>query len=118
MPQNTRTIALHQLLHGYDGGHKLLAASRELPPTVARKILVQSDLSGSIPPKAFETYLTGYPLREISAYAFARTWYAPEMPRPGCVWTHTLLIEADDVAMIPSLSSLLKYFTRPLQGRI
>ncbi len=116
MPQNTRTIIVHQLLHGYDGGHKLLASSRELPPAVARKILVQSDLSGSIPPKAFETYLTGYPLREISAYAFARTWYAPEMPRPGCVWTHTLLIETNDVATLPSLSSLLESFVRPEAG--
>lgn len=116
MAQNTQTITVHQLLHGYDGGHKLLAASRELPAGVARKVLVQSDLSGSIPPKAFETYLTGYPLREISAYAFARTWYAPEMPRPGCVWTHTLLIEADDAATIPSLSSFLGYFCRPQPG--
>jgi hypothetical protein len=116
MPQNTRTITVHQLLHGYDGGHKLLASSRELPPAIARKILVQSDLSGSIPPKAFETYLTGYPLREIPAYAFARTWYAPEMLRPGCVWTHTLLIEAEDVATLPSLSSLLESFTRPQVG--
>jgi hypothetical protein len=116
MAQNTRTIAVHQLLHGYEGGHKLLAASRELPPAVARKVLVQSDLSGSIPPKTFETYLTGYPLREISTYAFARTWYAPEMPRPGCVWTHTLLIGADDVATIPSLSSFLECFTRPQPG--
>ena len=116
MPENTRTIIVHQLLHGYDGGHKLLASSRELPPAVARKILVQSDLSGSIPPKTFETYLTGYPLRDISAYAFARTWYAPEMPRPGCVWTHTLLVEADDVATLPSLSSLLESFIRPQVG--
>lgn len=116
MLQNTHSVSVHQLLHGYDGGHKLLAASRELPPAVARKILVQSDLSGSIPPKAFETYLTGYPLREISMYAFARTWYAPEMPRPGCVWTHTLLIEARDVARLPSLSSLLESFVRPQTG--
>lgn len=117
MPLNTRAITVHQLLHGYDGGHKLLASSRELPSTVARKILVQSDLSGSIPPKAFETYLTGYPLLEISAYAFARTWYAPEMPRPGCVWTHTLLVEVNDIAIIPSLSSLLDCFTRPQLGK-
>lgn len=116
MPQNPRTVSVHQLLHGYEGGHKLLASSRELSPAVARRILVQSDLSGSIPPKAFETYLTGYPLREVSAYAFARTWYAPEMPRPGCVWTHTLLIESDDVATLPSLSSLLGCFIRPQAG--
>jgi len=116
MAQNTRTITIHQLLHGYDGGHKLLAASRDLPSAVARKILVQSDLSGSIPPKSFETYVTGYPLREISAYAFARTWYAPEMPRPGCVWTHTLLIDADDASTISSLSSLIAFFTRPRAG--
>ena len=41
----------------------------------------------------FESYLTAYPLPRSSLVAFARTWTAPEMPRPGCVWTHTLLIE-------------------------
>jgi hypothetical protein len=61
----------------------------------------------------FETYLTGFPLKDISVYALGRTWYAPEMERPGCVWTHTLLIAKEDLAYIPDITVLLKPFKRP-----
>lgn len=91
----------------------MLGGSRELPSASARRILVQSDLSGAIPPKGFETYLTAYPVPEISAYAFARTWYAPEMSRPGCVWTHTLLINNADLPLIDDLRPFLSLFRRP-----
>lgn len=61
----------------------------------------------------FESYLTGYPLGDAGYYAFARTWYAPEMERPGCVWTQTLLIQFADLAHIRNLSILEPYFLRP-----
>ncbi len=61
----------------------------------------------------FEDYVTGYPLVESSVYAFARTWHAPEMKRPGCVWTHTLLIDMDDVGRLKDLSVLEGLFARP-----
>jgi hypothetical protein len=35
------------------------------------------------------------------------------MKRPGCVWTHTLLIENTDLAHIDDLSVMLPVFTRP-----
>jgi hypothetical protein len=58
-------------------------------------------------------YLTGYPLTESGYYAFARTWPAPEMPRPGCVWTHTILIEFSDIPSLQSAIGLLGLFRRP-----
>ena len=42
-----------------------------------------SDLSGSSTGIKFDSYLTGYPVAELGMYAFARTWYANEMRRPG-----------------------------------
>jgi len=108
-----RTFQFHQTLHGYNDGHRLLKASRKLPPGVERFMLVMSDMSGSSMVHGFESYLTGYPLKEIKVYALARTWYAPEMKRPGCVWTHTLLIENTDLANISNLWVLLDSFVRP-----
>lgn len=58
-------------------------------------------------------YLTGYPLPESGFYALARTWPAPEMPRPGCVWTHTLLIDFTDLATLDNLANLAGIFARP-----
>jgi hypothetical protein len=43
----------------------------------------------------------------------ARTWGAPEMPRPGCVWTHSLIIEFADLATIQTTGGLLRLFRKP-----
>jgi hypothetical protein len=51
-----------------------------------------SDLAGPRQSSGFDAYLTGFPIPTMNSYAIARTWLAPEMPRPGCVWTHTVLI--------------------------
>lgn len=108
-----RAVQFHQTLHGYEDGHRLLRASRKLPTEVERLMLVMSDMSGPSMVRGFETYLTGYPLKEINAYALARTWYAPEMERPGCVWTHTLIIQNADLAYINDLWLLADRFERP-----
>jgi GTPase-associated protein 1 len=72
-----------------------------------------SDLSGPSFRTGFESYLTGYPLDSGGFYCFARTWFAPELPRPGCVWTHTILISDTDVARVHDFRSLLSHFRRP-----
>lgn len=72
-----------------------------------------SDVSGSGVASEGSSYLTGYPLLESGMYALARTWSAPEMPRPGCVWTHTLFIDFPDLAAIGTPSRLAKLFARP-----
>ena len=76
-------------------------------------MLILSDMSGSSMVRGFETYLTGYPLGEFEGYALARTWYAPEMDRPGCVWTHTLVINEDDLGYFDNLWKLTQCFRRP-----
>ena len=107
--------SLHQLLHGYAEGHRLLEGSFTLQDDLTRLMLRMSDLSGSSMVAGFEDYITGYPLASINAYALAKTWYAPEMPRPGCVWTHTLVIPSQVLTEIPSLRALLAIFKRPTE---
>lgn len=106
-------IKVHQTLHGYSEGHRLVEGSLKLPQSAARAMLVLSDASGSgarIPTKG---YLTGYPLSEVGMYVLARTWSAPEMSRPGCVWTHSLLIDFADLARLATAGDLLGMFMRP-----
>lgn len=50
---------------------------------------------------------------ESRRYALFRTWAAPEMPRPGCVWSHVLLLGPKISASIPALSEVLPFFRRP-----
>jgi hypothetical protein len=76
-------------------------------------MLVMSDLSGPGVKPSPNGYLTGYPLEKCGRYVFARTWAAPEMSRPGCVWTHSLIIENADLAKIVSVQTLLDAFARP-----
>jgi hypothetical protein len=108
------TIELHQTLHGYGDGHQLLSSSLQLTREQQWQLLVMSDLSGSSFRKGFDSYLTGYPLETGGFYCLARTWFAPELPRPGCVWTHTILISDTDVARIQDFRSIISQLRRPL----
>ena len=106
-------ITVDQTLHGYSEGHRLIVGSFKLPQPDARTMLVLSDASGSGSRIPSEGYLTGYPLTESGKYVLARTWAAPEMSRPGCVWTHSLLLDFADLARLGSALDLLKYLRRP-----
>ncbi|MFH0022928.1 hypothetical protein ACFZAC_15145 [Pseudomonas fluorescens] len=112
------SILVHQALHGYNDGHRLISSSLTLDALDARVMLVMSDLSGPGMKPSPEGYLTGYPLENTGRYVFARTWAAPEMPRPGCVWTHSLIIENADLAKLVSAQSLLNVFRRPENGEL
>lgn len=107
------SILVHQALHGYNDGHRLISSSLPLNASDARVLLVMSDLSGSGMKPSAGGYLTGYPLEKSGKYVLARTWAAPEMPRPGCVWTHSLIIENADLARLMSAQTLLDTFRRP-----
>jgi hypothetical protein len=107
---------IHQTLHGYADGHTLLAASCDLTAIEKKALLLLSDLSGQTGNKGFDSYLTGYPLPGKRYYALARTWDAPEMPRPGCVWTQTLLLALPLLTRIRNLSELNHLFERPKVG--
>lgn len=109
-------ITIHQALHGYSEGHRQLACSTVLSSKDARLVLVMSDVSGSGVVGEGMPYLTGYPLQESGFYAIAKTWPAPEMPRPGCVWTHTLLVEFSELAALECPSSLSELFRNPSIG--
>ncbi len=106
-------ITIHQALHGYSEGHRQLACSATLSPKDARLVLVMSDVSGSGVVGEGTPYLTGYPLQESGFYAIAKTWPALEMSRPGCVWTHTILIEFSELAALDYPSSLTELFRNP-----
>ena len=106
-------IKIDQTVHGYTDGHCLLAKSIDLSKNSQRQMLIMSDMSGHSMTNGFEEYLTGYPLVDDGYYAFGKTWYASEMKRPGCVWTHTLLVKFDDIQCINDSEILLGLFKRP-----
>src|SRR5260370_4273142 len=107
-------IELHQALHGYGDGHQLRSSSLQLTREQEWQLLVMSDLSGPSFRKGFDSYLTGYPLETGGFYCLARTWFAPELSRPACVWTHTILISDTDVARIQDFRSIISQLRRPL----
>jgi hypothetical protein len=116
MQSNSVDIRVHQSLHGYSNGHRLLECSVKLPREAEKIMLVLSDMSGPSMVKGFESYLTGYPLVDTNMYALAKTWYAREMNRPGCVWTHTLLVSTEDLSLISDLTQLSTLFARPSES--
>ncbi|MGN1157270.1 MAG: hypothetical protein ACI4TK_13935 [Agathobacter sp.] len=96
-------IEIQQALWGYSGGHHLLASSVPLSNQSIKVLGPLTDLSGSEMVNSFDGYLTGCPLESGKYYALSKTWYANEMNRPGCVWTHTLLL---DYSSIPDLRAI------------
>lgn len=106
-------LRIHQALHGYADGHRQLAASMPLDATDGKILLALSDTSGPGIDIGEDGYLTGYPLPGSKVYALAKTWTASEMPRPGCVWTHTLLVGFADFAALTNFDQILQQFRRP-----
>lgn len=110
-------MKIHQLLHGYSEGHKLLAGSvSNIPPKDRKKLAVLSDWDEYTTGRDDDSYITCYPLPESNYYAIAKTWYANEMDRPGCVWTHTLLVDCSDDSEFLDLRQLKYCFSRPVEG--
>ena len=115
--KRSSSITIHQALHGYNDGHRLLSGSKaSLVSKDQRTMLVMSDASGPLEEDG-GGYITGYPLETSGVYALARTWSASELPRPGCVWTHTLIIEFADLAAIHNLWRLKSLFAKPDSGK-
>src|SRR6266550_1012093 len=113
MSTRQNRITVHQFLHGYEDGHRLLASSMSLVPSSQNLMAVLSDLSGPSMVEGFETYVTGYPLPDGKNFALGRTWYANEMKRPGCVWSHTILLSTSDLKRLESIQVVLPHFRRP-----
>ncbi|MFM4838798.1 hypothetical protein ACEUAK_17425 [Aeromonas veronii] len=105
-------MKLDQCLFGYDDGHRLLASS--LPLGVETSLLTElSDLAPGTVFSGSEGYWTGLPVPSLGRYVLMRTWPAPEMSRPGCVWTHALLIKPSVLESIEDLSVLQNFVIRP-----
>lgn len=111
---NENSIIIYQTLHGYSNGHHLLEASVLLSDDSKRKMDILSDLSGTDAADGFDFYYSGYLLENEELVVLSKTWYAPEMSRPGCVWTHSLLIPIQAVAFCAAnIDVLLTKFKRP-----
>lgn len=107
------SFRVDQVLHGYATGHQMLAASCELDLDDRKKIDELSDLNGRCERENFINYYTGYPLKNGKKYVIAKTWYAYEMKRPGCVWTHSIIINTEDMPQISNLEDFIHLFKKP-----
>lgn len=97
---------IHQTLHGYSNGHKLLASSIELDHNIKNILLRESDSPGQEFHQDNNICYSGYPLIDFGYYVLSKTWVAKEIERPGCVWSHSLLIPFTILAH----KNLLAYF--------
>lgn len=104
---------IDQTVHGYDRGHRLLTASRSLNDAADQLLGSMSDLLTTQLLDGGSSYLVGYPLKSQNAYVVAKTWAATEMPRPGSVWTHSLIVDYQTLATLEDPGRLLALFRRP-----
>lgn len=111
-----RKVHLDQALFGYSHGHRRLASSTPLSQSEERLLVRMTDLSGSRAAVGFESYLSGYSLGQSGRYALAKTWYAPECERPGCVWTQVVFMTPEAWNSLDA-SELLESFRRPSESK-
>jgi hypothetical protein len=109
----TEKVRIEQALYGYRDGHHLVASSVSIAPRTSQFLATVTDSSGSEDARGFEIAYTGLPVPETDYYALFCTWPAPEMPRPGCVWSHVLLLSSADLARLSDLSFLRGLCLRP-----
>jgi hypothetical protein len=103
--------AVHQALHGYRDGHRLLASSMPLPRVALDGMLALTDAVDVYDDPAFAELLAIYPLQETNWIAISLTWPATDAGRAGAVWTHTLIMEPATLAKAGP--DLVELFRRP-----
>lgn len=106
-------MVIHQALHGYSQGHNRLASSFPLSVKDDDKMKMLSDWSEYSGSKD-NSYITTYPLSDRRHYVVAKSWYADDMDRPGCVWTHSLIVDLSDLDEKFDFRSLVSLFRRPV----
>ncbi|MFV0797819.1 hypothetical protein EGJ57_13095 [Brucella anthropi] len=104
---------VHQAVFGYSNGHRMLASSIQLSSIDNYELAAASDLAPGVSLDPSANYLTGVGLPESKLYAFIKTWAAPEMQRPGCVWSHVLLLSRPFLSSQIDLAALSPLFRRP-----
>jgi hypothetical protein len=102
-------------LFGYQDGHRLLASSMKIAGESASQLTLFSDLAPGARFGSSDGYWTGLPLPLLDRYALMRTWPAPEMSRPGCVWTHAILVQTSLFEDVEDLSRLRELARRPMR---
>lgn len=110
-------MIIHQSLHGYDNGHNLLSSSILLSHEDEDRMKLLSDWSeydGGV--DGDTSYITAYPLNHSGLYVIAKSWYAEEMKRPGCVWTHSLILNLNDIDDDFNFLFLQQLFRRPVSN--
>lgn len=113
MTEPSQTLMIDQALFGYSDGHRQLAASVQLSTNDAYELATKSDLASNARIGRGESYVSGFTLKDSGAFAFVKTWSAPEMPRPGCVWSHVLLLPRKFLIRQVNLGVLRTLFHRP-----
>lgn len=108
-----REVLIHQALHGYKSGHQMLAASADFSISERGLMDTMSDGAGINAVNCLDGYLTGYALPESEKYVLAKTWYADDMERSGCVWTHSLIFDIGDIAYMRFTREILQLFHKP-----
>ncbi|MFN3171238.1 MAG: hypothetical protein ACE37E_11155 [Hyphomicrobiales bacterium] len=109
-------LEVQQALFGYSEGHRQLASSVSLPSKDVYELSMRSDLTPGASLSETKSYISGFQLPETRLYALIKTWPAPEMPRPGCVWSHVLLLSRSFLTKQVNLGVLEDLFRRP-EGR-
>ena len=115
--QPPHAVRIDQVLHGYDRGHRELATSAALDDRARATMMVFSDLLATAALPEDASYLTAYPLHTSSKHVIARTWGAGPNYRPGSVWTHSLVLDYQALALLPDLVALQSLFTQPSSAR-
>lgn len=110
-------IRVEQAIFGYKEGHNLISSSVPLTPRVRHFLAGVTDGSGPDVADGFEISFTGLPVPETNLYCVFCTWQAPEMPRPGCVWSHALFIDLADFTRIADFAELRRHFVKPLLSK-
>lgn len=107
-------MIIHQTLHGYNQGHNLLYSSINLPVEDEDYMKWKSDWTEYVPVVGDDaSYITTYRLPQSHYYVIAKSWYAPEMSRPGCVWTHSFILNFAEISRNFDFRGLLNLFRRP-----
>lgn len=108
-------MKIHQLLFGYDNGHGLLAGSKtiESAKDIARLSMLTDWTGYHGTSDNDSSYISAFPLVDSNQYAITKSWYANEMSRPGCVWTHVLLIDIENIDSSFDFKNLIDLFKRP-----
>ena len=99
---------IDQLVFGYEEGHRLLGGSTGVPATALAFLLGATDASIE---SSSGRLVTGFPLDAVGRYALCFTWNARELPRPGAVWSHVLLVHPGHFES-PSAVRLLRDLAR------